>query len=205
MAAYHGKDWAIDTLLRLGANLQAINDKQQQPLQVARHNTVRSMLWPSMTPGEREPAAVSAGAIQVECPAGRPQDYDLEEQGTMDVSTIGESDFYTRGSSGGVEGKLQEDCVHEEVWRLSSGSVRSEQDGRRQQDNTLSSINARTDSTPEHKLFKRMMDSDCLANGLGESEEEKNDPFVVNVVGDPIFEEGSSEGEFSLDSEGELL
>ncbi len=65
MAAYHGQEWAVDTLLRLGADPRAANVKKQQPLQVASHSNVRSRLQSSMTAqGRAEAVAVSPRRVE---------------------------------------------------------------------------------------------------------------------------------------------
>lgn len=209
-AAYHGQEWAIDTLLRLGANRRAINDNQQRPLQVARHNTARSMLQPSMTPGGRESAAVYAGAIEAECWAGRPQD--LEGADVLHISRTRERDFPTGDSFSGVQGEAERGRVREEVGRFSVGAMSLDEDNRRQhgilgrkQGNTLPSTKENSDYSAEAENFDRMINSSSFVSSLvsTETEEDGNAPFVKGG-GDPVFEEGSSEGEFSQDSAGDL-
>lgn len=43
-AAYHHRKWAVSALLRLGANLDAANDTDQRPVQVARQEDIRTMM-----------------------------------------------------------------------------------------------------------------------------------------------------------------
>lgn len=206
MAAYHGQKWAIEILLRLGANRQAMNALQQRPIQVARHNTVRPMLRHSMTPGEKESAAAHASVIPAECRAGRPQDYDLEEAGVLNGPTIGERDYRTGDNNHGVQGKVDKGRVQEEVRRTFSGAMPLHEATRRQKSDELPSTEESTCDTAEEEMLARIMNSSSFISSLGstEAEEEGDDPLVLKVGGDPVFEEGSSEGDFSQDSGGEL-
>lgn len=50
MAAFHGREWAIDTLVRLGSDRDATNGEGKRPVEVARLNAVRTILQqPSKT------------------------------------------------------------------------------------------------------------------------------------------------------------
>lgn len=230
MAAYHGQEWAIDTLLRLGANRHAVNYKQQWPLQVARHNTVRSMLRSSMAPGERGFAAVSAGAIdEAAHQAGRTQDYALEQGGVLkEVSSVVEGDVRTGDNHhGDVQGRAEKRRVHDEgVRRLSSDAMPLDEDvTRRRQQGILKEKHhgdallllstkeksTTDDTTEEEETLESMINNNninCFVGNLGSteaSETEGNSPIVLELKGGPLFEEGSSEGEYSQDSGGELL
>lgn len=176
MASYHGQEWGVDTLLRLGADPRATNDKGQQPLQVSRHNNVRSMLQCWTSPAQEEASAVPPGGDLAEEDGGRVDDrYGGEGSGRRSSSGAGPRDGETR--------------------------LRQTED--RQHGNARSSTNESYDGVADNEYLDRLA-SGSLVSSLVTTEtfeeERKADLSEEQPEGHVSFEEGSSEGNLSQDS-----
>lgn len=216
MAAYHGQDWAVETLLRLGADCRATNDKGESPFQVARHNTVRSMLKPSVTPRGKTVAA-SAADVAVGGGVRIPRDNDSEKATTMRRPSIHQE---KKSPSGGKSIDVQTGNDHigfgpPESERLFSGAKPPGVDASRQGGELTnkrhfgggiapSSTSERSDGgAAAHGMgFDRFVNGSLPSTLIStDALEEGVDSSDKNLGDDLSFEEGSSEGELSLESE----
>lgn len=200
MAAYHGHEWAVLTLLRLGADCRATNDKGQSPFQVARYNTVRSMLKSSVKPGGTAGAA-SAGDVEAGSGVGIPTDNDLAKA--------------TRSID--VRREISHRHFGQESERPSSGAGPSGADagreGKQQSTtkrclgNTQPSTNERSDGgVAGGESFDRLVNGRLISSLIStDALEGERYSFHGKSEGDLSFEEGSSEGELSLESEGGIM
>lgn len=201
MAAYHGQEWAVETLLRLEANRLATNDNGERPFQVARHNTVRSMLQPSVAPGEV--VAASTAKVGVGGGVGRPKENDSGQATAMHRSpTHQENNSPSRGKNIDVQKGASQVRFGREPERLFAGDTPSGADtGRRGEEVTSKRYHGgappSTSETSDSGLADHassLIATDMLEEGVYSRRE--------NLGDDLSFEEGSSEGGLSLESEG---
>eukprot|EP00903_Cladosiphon_okamuranus_P019469 g17903.t1 len=214
MAAYHGQKWAVDTLLRLGADRLAANDKGQIPFQVARHNNIRSMLKPAVAPGET--VVVFPGDVGAERGVGRPKENDSgNTTALLHKSSIHQKQNSPSGKViDNVPGGIDHRCFGRkgagpftsgEPSDADAGRQGEELSSKRHHDNVEPSTNDRSDGGPADyrgEGFDRLVNG-SLVSGLESTDALKEESyyFLEQSVGDLSFEEGSSEGAPSLESE----
>lgn len=217
MAAYHGQEWAVDTLLRLGADCLAVNDKGQSPFRVARHNTVRSMLKSAVAPGETVTA--STGDVGVESGVGRPKDNDSGNA----IAVLHRSPIHQEQNSPsrGRINDVREGNAHRRFGQESGGAFSGAEppgaDTRRQggeltskryHGNVQSPTNDRSDggmADCDGEGFDRSVNGSLVSSLVPTGAwSEETFSFQEKSGGDLSFEEGSSEGAPSLESEGDV-
>lgn len=209
MAAFHGQEWAIDALIRLGADCHATNDKGECPFQVARQNTIRSKLNP---PGER--VAASAGDIGAEGGEGRPWD-DYSDKVTALLRPSIRQEYNSRCGERSID--VQRRVSHRRFGQQSEGRISgaelpcadSGQEGgrlisKRRHGSAQSSASERSNGGIADDQGPVWLVNDSLVSSLisTETEEEGSYPFHERRRDELSFEEGSSEGELSQDGEG---
>lgn len=203
MAAYHGQEWAVEILLRLGADCRATNDNGEHPFQVARHNNIRSMLKPSAMPGEMTDA--SRGDLGSESEVRRPSDNESDKATAIERSSMDQK----QSPPGERSINAQREVNH---GRFGSGSEKlfpgikpsgsdTGRDGGRLINNELHD-NEKLDGggTVDVKRFGRLVDGSVASSLISTDAQEKGSYFLENFGSDLSFEEGSSEGELSQDS-----
>lgn len=120
MAAYHGRLWAVSTLLRLGADHTAENDEHRRPIDIARHDSVRSMfVWPKVKGFMADDHGAAIGVEVLDRPVGRGVGTSSSDAGLPDGSAgeLGEKGVDV-GSTGdenrrGTKDDFQHGDVHE--------------------------------------------------------------------------------------------
>lgn len=119
MAAYHGRMWAVNTLLRLGADHTAENDERRRPIDVARHDTVRSMLvLPNVKGFVADKHGAATGVEVLDQPVGRgvgisSSDAELREGSAGELGGKG----VDVGST--IRGDMKDDFQHGDVHDMS--------------------------------------------------------------------------------------
>lgn len=199
MAAFHGREWAVEILLRLGANRGAINDRGERPVQVARHNTVRAMLGPSTgSPNQdEEPAAGFASSFEAgegDVPRNIPTNANFghrtigggngrenAETGAGVVEGVGRRSFYETPSSS----KAKNRRVHGVLSQLEKS--------------TSPSVEQESGKIGDNEHCDRLLNGSLVSSHVS-TETEQGFASLQKQGSDSSFEEASSEGELSLDS-----
>ncbi|CAM9712556.1 unnamed protein product [Ectocarpus sp. 4 AP-2014] len=198
MAAFHGREWAVKILLRLGANREAINDRGERAVQVARHNTVRAMLGPSTgSPNQdEEPAAGFASSFE-------------EGEGDVPRNSPTNANFGHRTICGG-NGRENADPgagVVEGVGRRSIFETPMSKEKNRRvhrvlsqmEKSTLPAVEQESGKIGDNEHFDRLLKGSLVSSRVS-TETEVGFASLPKRESDSSFEEASSEGELSLDS-----
>lgn len=197
MAAFHGREWAVEILLRLGADREATNDRGERPAQVARHNAVRAVLGPSTrSPNQdEEPAAGFA--------------YSFEEGGGDVPRNIPNNANFGNRTIGGGNGpeNLEADAgAVEGVGRHSFYETPSSKATNRRvhgvlsqlEKSTLPSVEQEFVKEGDNETFDRLLNGSLVSSHVS-TETEQGFASLQKRGSDCSFEEGSSEGDLSLD------
>ncbi|CAN0137843.1 unnamed protein product [Ectocarpus sp. 6 AP-2014] len=198
MAAFHGREWAVEILLRLGANRGAINDRGERPVQVARHNTVRAMLGPSTgSPNHNEELAAGFASSFEEGEGDVPRN--IPTNASFGHGTIGGGNRRENAETGaGVVGGVGRRSFYEtpsskaKNWRVHGVPSQLEK-------STLPPVEQESEKIGDNKHFDRLLNGSLVSSRVS-TETEEGSASLQKRGSDSSFEEASSEGELSLDS-----
>ncbi|CAB1115177.1 unnamed protein product [Ectocarpus sp. CCAP 1310/34] len=197
MAAFHGREWAVEKLLRLGANRGAINDRGERPVEVARHNTVRAMLGPSTgSPNQDEEPAVGFASSFEEGEGDVPRNIPTNTK--FGHRTIGGGNGRENADPGAgvVEG------VRRSFYETPSSKAKNRRVHRvlsQMEKSTLPSVEQESGKIGDNEQFDRSLNGSLVSSHVS-TETEVRFASLQKRGSDSSFEEASSEGELSLDS-----
>lgn len=218
MAAFHGREWAIDTLLRLGSDRDATNDEGKRPVQVARLNAVRKILQPAtLLPDEDDQSSAalviherSGGAANRDRQRGHDAERDNMRAKPADESYrsdphIGgvppeEEDVGNSNNGGRTSPKFE----HPLCEAGHSRESRCVLDGDQLDIVVSLREHASASIAGDDRKIGGLFNGSIVSSLVPTAPEEDGNASFGQSACDPFFEEGSSEEESSLDSGGGL-
>lgn len=204
MAAYHGQEWAVETLLRLGADGRATNDKGERPFEIAKLNDIRSMLKPSVSPG-----ATAAGVAGAGGRVGRPTDKDSITSTGMHRAPVHQeyiSIYRERGintQNGGSHRRFSQESERPFSGAEPSGAGARREEGQQTSSRHHNHSSQSCTTMADGERCDRLVSSSLVSSLVSTGTLEGGSCSLHEHLGDDLsFEEGSSEGELSQENEG---